>query len=118
MNTNDVEKVLKSLDPSKATGPDGIGNRILKTLSNSLAPSLTTLYNKSLTNGKYPSPWKIANITPLHKKNEQSETKNYRPISLLCNVGKVMEKCINNVLLKYLLENHYIPPKWSKLLYL
>ena len=64
----EVAKHLYHLDPSKATGPDGIPGRILKECSAIIAPSLCSLFNHSLRSGTVPSEWKSANITPVHKK--------------------------------------------------
>ncbi len=91
---SDVLKILKEIDPSKATGPDNIPGIVLKLCAESLCKSLTMLYNMSLQKGCYPKSWKAANVTPVFKKGERENMENYRPISLLCIVSKVMEKCI------------------------
>ena len=57
------------------------------------APSSTVLFSRSLREGNIPSEWKLANI-PVHKKNEKAYVENYRPISLLGIVSKVMERCV------------------------
>ena len=90
----DVRDVLLSLDTSKATGPDLLNPRLLKEGANELASPLCILFNSSLQLGIFPNSWKIANVIPVHKKNEKNDVKNYRPISLLSIVGKVMERCV------------------------
>ena len=60
----------------------------------SLAPSLCALFNRSLNTGRLPSDWKRADVTPVHKKGSKEPAENYRPISLLCIVSKVMERCV------------------------
>ena len=52
------------------------------------------LFNKSLDEGVLPEEWKLANIVPVHKKGERECTENYRPISLLPIVSKVLERCV------------------------
>ena len=68
---------------NKASGPDNISGRILKECSREISPSLTVLFNLSLTLGKMPENWKLANVSPIFKKGERENCCNYRPISLL-----------------------------------
>ena len=56
---------------------------------------MTYLFNKSLNDCCFPSPWKNAHIIPIFKKNDKREIKNYRPVSLLSNIGKCMERIIH-----------------------
>ena len=95
ITANEVESVLKALQTGKASGPDAINNRILKELAKPLSFPLSDLFNASLIKGKVPALWKQANVTPIHKKNDPSEITNYRPISLLSTVGKVLEKIVH-----------------------
>ena len=96
LTSSEVCKVLQALDPFKASGPDGIPTRILKECAPQLADSLCLLFNKSLLTSEIPSEWKAANIIPLFKKGKKDEGENYRPISLLSVVSKVLERCIFN----------------------
>ena len=68
LHVGEVEAVLKSLDPNKATGPDEIPDRILKETATTIAPSLCKLFNRSLGEGYIPSEWKLANVVPVHLK--------------------------------------------------
>ena len=86
--------ILKSLDPNKASGADGISPKNLKYTASSIYPSLTRLFNISLEHKIYPSVWKNANVTPLYKKGNTSQLNNYRPISFFSAVSKVMGKAI------------------------
>ena len=63
-----VLKLLKNINPHKATGPDEIPGKLLKELAIEVAPILTTIFRASLTQGKIPNQWKEALVTPLHKK--------------------------------------------------
>ena len=66
-----VGKVLQSLDPSKATGPDGIGNRVLKECAESLSVPLSIIFNKSLDLGLFPDQWKDAIVSAIFKKDDR-----------------------------------------------
>ena len=96
LSVEEVYEALQNLDPSKAHGPDGLPSRILKECSSQLAPSLHRLFTKSLRLSQIPAKWKLANIIPLHKKGNREFVENYRPISLLSVVSKVVECCVLN----------------------
>lgn len=100
-----VQEILQSLDPSKASGPDNISPRVLKQTATSIAPSLARIFNFSLASKKCPDAWKLANVTPLHKKDNRQQVKNYRPISLLSCVGKVFERCVFKEVFNFLHTN-------------
>jgi hypothetical protein len=92
---NDVYNVLINLNVNKAHGPDDIPTVFYKKCSKSIASSLTLLFNLSLDSGIVPSEWKLANVVPVFKKGNKSDISNYRPISLLPVVGKVLERCVH-----------------------
>jgi hypothetical protein len=54
------------------------------------------MFNHSLRIGRFPAEWKNADVTPVHKKDNEEPAENYRPISLLPIVSKVMERCVCN----------------------
>ena len=96
--------VLLNLDTNKATGPDDIPPRLLKETAHQIAPSLCSLFNRSLNSGSLPEDWKLANIIPVFKKGDKTHVENYRLISLLCIVSKVLERCVLSKLRVHLLE--------------
>ena len=60
-----------NLDPYKPAGPDNILTRLLKETAQQMAPLLTFIFQASLDQGKFPSGWKSANVTPIHKKEKE-----------------------------------------------
>jgi len=54
------------------------------------------LFNRSLEEVYIPSEWKLANVVPVHKKDEKDHVESYGPISLLCILSKVLERCVLN----------------------
>ena len=93
LTLEEVAGCLYNLNISKASGPDGIPVRILKECSYQIAPGLCNLLNFLLFIGHLPFEWKSA-VTPIHKKDLKEPVENYRPISLLPIVSKVLERCI------------------------
>ena len=61
-----------------------------------------------LEKGSFPDVWKTANVCPVHKKENKSDIGIYRPISLLCNMSKVLEKVVYTRLYDYLMENNWL----------
>jgi hypothetical protein len=88
--------LLTSIDSTKATGPDELPGILLKTCAAELAPSLTKLFNLSLSSGLVPDLWKQANVIPVLKKGDKSKCQNYRPISLLSITSKLLERAVLN----------------------
>ena len=95
VRTEEISYILSNLSTKKATGPDEISARMLKECSNEIAPSLTALFNKSLTLSKVPQEWKEANVVPVPKKGDVDLISNYRPISLLSLVSKLLEQIVH-----------------------
>ena len=108
ITSDQVTEMLKNLDSAKAVGPDLVHNKILTAASDAISKPLTQLFNRSLSEGKFPSGWKLAHVTPIHKKGDKHKCENYRPISLLSCIGKTLEKCVQQHILKYLIENNLL----------
>ena len=104
----EVKHVLKNLDSSKATGPDQIPNKVLILASDVISNPLTNFFNRCLHECKFPTAWKTANVTPIHKKGNKDDCSNYRPVSLLSCVGKVFERCMHKHIYNYLTTNKCI----------
>ena len=107
VNTSQTLPLLQSLDPSKAIGPDNLPTLIIKECAVQLAPSLTSLFNKSLALGQVPDSWKEVNTVPIHKKGEKKYNENYRGISLLPVVSKVFERCLYNYIYPHIRNKLY-----------
>ena len=94
VSESEVFNALSSLDPSKAMGIDGIGPKILKHCAIAIFKQIHHLFCLSLSQQLIPDEWKCHLITPVHKSGDRSMVKNYRPISLLCVVSKVLERIV------------------------
>ena len=89
-----VNKIIQGLKNNSSCGLDNIPTRILKLGRTELVPAITHMINLSITQKKFPSAWKKAKVIPLHKKDEETNPKNYRPVSLLSNISKILEKSV------------------------
>ena len=92
-----VLDLIRSLDSTKSTGADGISARMLKATALSISKSLSVLFNKSITTGKFPTHWKFARVVPIPKPGCSTNPANYRPISIPV-LSKLLEKHIYNLL--------------------
>ena len=104
-----VEKELLGLNPSKSTGLDNIPARFLRDGASVLKGPLTHIINLSITSGIVPDDFKVAKVKQLFKKDKQTDVGNYRPVSILNIMSKVLEKAVYTQL-----ESHWVQ---NKLLY-
>ena len=98
----EIEDLIKSTDTTKSTGPNSIPNKIIKSISTSISTPISNLCNHSFSTGNYPDILKISKVIPLHKKYSKLEVVNYRPISLLSNINKILEKLVSSRVYSFL----------------
>ena len=103
--TEEILSYIQALDATKASGPDGISIKMLKYTATSVAPSLAKLFNISIKLGHFPTCWKTSSVVPIPKSSQHNEGANYRPISLLSVVSKLLERHIHQVITIHLNEN-------------
>ena len=85
-----------------AVGEDGISPQILRAAIELLSIIITRIVNLSIRSGVCPDGWKIARVTPIHKDGDRGDAGNYRPISVLSAVSKIVERVIHSQLSNYL----------------
>ena len=90
----EVLSILRKLNTHKATGVDGITASLLKTTATAIAPSITKLFNDSISSGQIPADWKKANVTPVPKTSSAQLLTKFRPISVLPVIAKVYKSLI------------------------
>ena len=95
-------RFCKIWEPNKASGIDNISGKFFKDGAEILAKPISQICNLSIKKSKFPSQCKIAKVTPLFKKGSKTDPKNYRPISLLPIISKVIEKVVYEQTQKYL----------------
>ena len=98
----EVFDILCHLKKGKAAGIDEITPDLLRLCVSGIAESLSSLFNKSFDSSKFPSQWKKALVVPIFKKGDKCCPGNYRPISLLPAISKVLERVVHNKLSDFL----------------
>ena len=93
-NKTEIERLIEKLPNKKSRGHDDISNLLLKSLKSSISYPLEIIFNKSLLEGSFPEMMKQADVTPLHKSKEKYIVNNYRSISLLLTISKILEKIV------------------------
>lgn len=87
----EVCTALKRLKPKFTAGPDGIPSFLLKDCASIFAYPLCVIFNLCLKKCYFPDIWKYSKVCPVYKKGERNDITNYRPITIICNFGKVFE---------------------------
>lgn len=99
---SEVEQAIMSLKSNCAVGHDGISSKVLKTAKSLISPAITHICNLSYNNGVFPTSFKTAIIKPIHKGGDGDSINNYRPISILTSLSKILERLLNNRLKSFL----------------
>ena len=109
-----ILSLLSSLKTRKATGADGITAQMLKATGTTIVKSITKLFNLSLKTGIFPIDWKFARVVPIPKTGNPESPSNYRPISILPIISKLLEKHVHNLLYQHLSNNCPLSPnQWG-----
>ena len=105
ISTTEVFEILSTLDVNKAPGIDGISPAVLKYCASPLLVPLCHLFTCSISSGRIPIQWCTYCIIPIHKSGDKTHIKNYRPISLLCIVSKVLERIVYNHIMNFAMNS-------------
>ena len=94
VSQNKIRELLTKLDVTKSKGPDGLPPCFLKSLAKPMSSILNAIFKNIKRVRCVPKFWKSAAISPIHKKNDKRQIKNYKPVSLLTIISKVLKKCM------------------------
>jgi hypothetical protein len=103
-----VKKVGASFQPKISCDINGQSTKMIKTISNEISVPLAHIFNLSLSQGIFPDKLKNCRVIPIFKAGDQMDVDNYRPISLLSSISKVLEKIVAEKLIYHLLSNNLI----------
>ena len=108
VNEDFVLRKLEKLNVSKSTGLDGIPSRFLKDGAQTIVKPITCMINLSINSGIVPDEMKQARVCPIYKKSNRLDVGNYRPVSLLVVISKILERAVYNQLEYYLNKNNLL----------
>ena len=100
---------MAEMKKKKSSGKDGLSQECLLLGKEVLVAPITRLINSSIAAGKFPEDWKEAVVTPLLKKGAKDDKTNYRPVSCLPAVSKVLEKVVCKQITKFMEDNKLLP---------
>ena len=104
----EISKLICKLPNKSSSGYDKINNILLKKLNKELSVPIAMICNNSLKSGKFPTQMKTAIVVPLYKSKGRDYVNNYRPISLLMTISKLLEKVIYKRVYGFLTETKQI----------
>ena len=104
----ELERIIVKLKPKLSSGLDDINNKIIKELNEFIVPPLAVIFNNSLIEGIFPKRMKEAKVVPLFKSKERDLATNYRPISLLLTLSKLLEKLMYSRVYNFLISTNQL----------
>lgn len=107
----EVILLIKNLDSKKSPGPDSISAETIKNHHVPFANILVDVFNEIIVSGEFPACLKIARVVPIFKSGDPADANNYRPISVLSMMSKLLEKMIASRLSDFLFTNNLIYEK-------
>ena len=103
-----MQQALEKTNPKKSCRWDsGAPPKLLKNVAKRIAPSLTRLYNKCIEQSECPNEWKKGEWTPVFKKGDRQDVKNYRPITSFITVDKIFEQLLSNQVTRHYDSTRY-----------
>ena len=109
-----IEEMICKLKVKKATGPDGVPTRLLKSAGKSIAPSLMSVFGHSAKACKPPDQWKIARVSAAFKKGREEDRTCYRPLSMLSIPSKLMESCVSSTITNHVVTQNLLDSRqWA-----
>ena len=100
--------ILKLLQNKNSTDSNGLSTKLLKSVASEISVPLSHIFNLSLTQGIFPSKLKTSRTVPIFKGGDKLNCNNYRPISLLNNLSKILEKIVSIQLVNHLETNNIL----------
>ena len=113
VDRNFILKELQKLKPNKSTGLDDISPRFLRDGAHILSDVIMHLVNLSISSKTVPNCTKKAKVVPLYKKGSRLDVGNYRPVSILTSISKILERAVYVQVVEHCKSNNIIYPLQS-----
>jgi len=107
---DELMKLSAKLKSSHSSGIDGISSILLKSIIKNISTILSHIFNLSINSGIVPTKLKIAKVTPIFKSGDSHDFSNYRPISILPAISKLLEKVIYNRIYNFISTHNILTP--------
>ena len=107
----EISNILSEMKPSFSAGFDQIPSKFLKICPDNILVALSHIFNLSISKGEFIDCFKIAKVCPVFKKGDPCNINNYRPISLLSNFSKILEKIMYRRLYSFLNQQNFFYDK-------
>lgn len=104
----EVVKIIEEMDIRKSPGCDQIRVKDIKYCKTKVAPVLTKMINLSIFKSEIPDELKVSLVKPIHKSGNYLSYNNYRPISIMPTIEKILERCVSNRIIDFLEKNNVI----------
>ena len=102
INDTFILNSIKKLKNGKTPGPDKITTKLIKDAGEGICKPLAMSFNSSFRHGIFPDIWKLARVTPIFKSGSRSDANNYRPISVICVLSRILERIVHDQVYDYL----------------
>jgi hypothetical protein len=100
-----IIKIIKKFAPKSSCDVNGVSTKMIKFIGNEIARPLAHIFNISLRTGQFPENLKQCRVIPIFKSGDPLDCDNYRPISLLSSISKLLEKIVAEKLIYHLNTN-------------
>ena len=107
----EIIETCMNIKSKSSSGYDQISSKLLKLIIPNIAKPLCHIFNQSLLTGTFPDPYKIAKVIPVYKSGDKSNPNNYRPISLLPVISKLLEKLVYKRVISFIFKHNIICPE-------
>lgn len=106
----EIHDIISELKPNKSAGIDNIRSELLQKISQYIEDPLVKIFNRCMEIGIWPSCLKKTIVVPIFKKGDRSNTENYRPISLITSLSKILEKVVEKRLNSFIDKFNILSP--------
>jgi hypothetical protein len=103
-----VRKTIKNFKPKNSNDAQGVSTKMIKLISDEISVPLAHIFNLSLSMGVFPTKLKLCRVVPIFKAGNNMDCDNYRPISLLSSISKILEKIVAEKLVQHLTSNNLL----------